>query len=422
MILNDYDKLINEHFDLMDSATRRCVAGLNEDAEQSQMLSALSSALYDKIVSKVDDIDFGSIPRSRGDITKVDGFENTVECLNIMKRLVTEYKQDPAPVDVVLTAIENVKSRRALFMKAYAMNVEMPMLVYNLTVASIENSVSFLISVCIQYIKDPETGDLGAAIDKTAYNNVKSNMIYEQLASFNAACASGMLDETLNGVINGSVKFAEACEAIDDFNNGVDQPKDIDSEFQEPINDDGPEYNVEPNPYAVNPGDDIPGQDQECVNCGKDVATNEFFGSVAAGIGTGLAVGAVATAVTLKSYKFLITVLIPMLRNMAYFFVNLRMSIKDYIATQAQFIEMNAYKLQDSDRYEADPKKMKKVVAKQLKIANAMKKISGKFDTKTKTATKKTETDVKKEVSTKVKVNDLKDDLPADVYDKSLIF
>ena len=188
MILNDYDKIINEHLDLMDSATRRCVIAL-EDSEQSQMLTALSSALYDKIVEKVDDIDFGTIPRSRGDITKVDGFDKTEECLKIMKRLVEEYKQDPTVVDNVIGAIQNVKEHKPVFMKAYALNIEFPMVLYNLIVAAIENSVSFLISVCIQYVKDPETNDVAAAVDKVAYYNAKSNLLYEQLVDFNKSCA-----------------------------------------------------------------------------------------------------------------------------------------------------------------------------------------------------------------------------------------
>ena len=37
---------------------------------------------YDKIVAKVDKIDFGTIPRSRGDITKIEDAKNCKGCLN----------------------------------------------------------------------------------------------------------------------------------------------------------------------------------------------------------------------------------------------------------------------------------------------------------------------------------------------------
>ena len=48
MILNDYDVIIKEHFDLFDAPTRRLIVSL-EDGEQTQMLSALSNALYQGI-------------------------------------------------------------------------------------------------------------------------------------------------------------------------------------------------------------------------------------------------------------------------------------------------------------------------------------------------------------------------------------
>ena len=79
MVMTDYDQLISEYFDLSDVATRQMIVSVNEDNQQTQLLNALSSALYDKIVAKVDKIDFGTIPRSRGDITKIEGFEQTME-------------------------------------------------------------------------------------------------------------------------------------------------------------------------------------------------------------------------------------------------------------------------------------------------------------------------------------------------------
>lgn len=106
--MEQFNSIVRENFDISDTPTRRCIIAL-EDSEQSQLLSALSSALYDKIVEKVDKIDFGTIPRSRGDITKVDGFENTLECLKIMRQMVDEYHEDPEVVDSILTAIDNIR-------------------------------------------------------------------------------------------------------------------------------------------------------------------------------------------------------------------------------------------------------------------------------------------------------------------------
>ena len=128
MFNTEFDQLIRENFDLSDTYTRKYIAVL-EDGDKENLISALSSALYDKIVNKVDKIDFGTIPMSRGDITKVQGFDKTEECLAIMKRLVAEYNQSTDVIDVVINAINNVRDRKALFMKGFTLNNELPMLI-----------------------------------------------------------------------------------------------------------------------------------------------------------------------------------------------------------------------------------------------------------------------------------------------------
>ena len=436
MILNDYNKIINENFDLSDTATRKCIVAL-EGAEQSQMLSALASALYDKIVAKVDDIDFGTIPRSRGDITKVDGYENTYECLRIMRRLVEEYHQDPTVVENVIEAIENIKERKAVFMKAYALNIEFPITLYNLIVAAIENSVSFLISVCIQYIKDPETGDIAAAIDRTAYHNAKANMLYEQLLNFNNSCNDGSLDKSLDFIIKNGKKVHEAVEAECGLNPSAvrigmrapfEDPKDIPDPTAEPLHEEEP---TEPTGFEVEPGfgpslDNATADDYEMDR--RDIA-NEAIGSAiltglgfaAKGIGIAAA-GASAIGIAMYALKSLIAVIIPFMRNTAYRLIVGYAKIGDCLEVQADFIEMNAYKLQTSDDYANNPKEMQKVVNKQKKISEKLKKWANKFAINNSKADNKAREMLKKEGKNKVKISDLSDDIPSDVYNKSLLF
>lgn len=439
MILNDYNKIINEHFNLTDTPTRKCIVALKEDSEQSQMLSALASALYDKIVDKVDDIDFGSIPRSRGDITKVDGFHNTYECLRIMKRLVLEYRQDPTVVDNVIGSIENIKERKAVFMKAYALNIEFPMTLYNLVVAAIENAVSFLISVCIQYVKDPETETMAAAVDRVAYTNAKQNMLYEQLISFNNTCKDGTLDKALNYIITTSHKVHEAYECGLNFDGKAsvdtvnftdrinapfmtrapfEDPKDVPDPTAEPLHEEEP---TDMTGFEVEPGfgpslDNGSADDYELDR--RDIA-NEGIGS---GILAASMIAAGTIGATMVILKAIITIIIPMMRNIAYKIIVTTAKIGACLQLQADFIEMNAYRLQTSDDYANNPKEMQKVVTKQKKVADKLKKWANKFAIDDKEATKKAMQNIKKDGMMKYKVSDLSDDLPADIYNKSVVF
>lgn len=211
MTRKEYDQIIRENFDLSDDYTRKYIVNL-EDANQSQLLSALSSALYDKIVSNVDKIDFGSIPMSRGDIDKVEKFNQTLECLDIMNKLVVEYKQKPTFINEVLTAIYNIRSRKAQFIKGYSLNVEFPMMIYNLIVLSIERSVSLLIATCIEYVKDPSTGNMKMAFDKVAYKKTEEDLMFKQIENFNSMCKTKTFDKLLDEAFAGNKAMREAFD------------------------------------------------------------------------------------------------------------------------------------------------------------------------------------------------------------------
>lgn len=89
----EFEKAVNEYFDLSDKETFSYLRSL-EEADQNNVLTALTSKLYDKMVEKVDDIDFGDIPKSRGDITKLPNYDKVVDCVDIIKGILISSKQD----------------------------------------------------------------------------------------------------------------------------------------------------------------------------------------------------------------------------------------------------------------------------------------------------------------------------------------
>ena len=203
-----------EHFDLKDRSTRKGIMRLNE-ADQNAVLTALTSKLYDNIVSKVDDIDYGEIPSTKGDITRLSNYEKLRECIDILRKILVEYKQDTSPVDSISEAISNVETRKDLFERAFKFDVEMPIIMYNNTVLSIISGVSYMIATCIEFIKTPNQNSFEIVLDKIAYAKTKHNMIYKTLKRFNKCCGSGEFDKTMNHIITARVKgFTEAAIAI----------------------------------------------------------------------------------------------------------------------------------------------------------------------------------------------------------------
>jgi hypothetical protein len=198
-------KALNENFDINDKTTRRQILYMNE-AQHNATLTALTSKLYDQIVDKVHDIDFGEIPATKGDITKMSNFEDMKDTLGIIKGIVKEYKQDTKPIDEVSVAITNIQGRKDMFERAFRANCEMPILMYNNMVMAVEVGTTHLITACIEFIKAPKDESFTIQLDKIAYAKSKDSLIYNSIAKFNHICENGDFDTSMNALIDNKVR------------------------------------------------------------------------------------------------------------------------------------------------------------------------------------------------------------------------
>jgi hypothetical protein len=189
------DFIIKENFDLHDKETLDLV--VQENNERTQVLSSLTSKLYDKIVDKVDDIDFGTIPKSKGDITKIQNYDQLLESLDIMRNIVKQYGQDSEPVDTVFNAINNLKERKDIFTKSFIVEAGLGIIIYNTISLAIVSAVSFLIATTIEFIKNPADDSFSISFDKVAYNKTSSNLLFSNLRTFNKACIKGEIDKAI---------------------------------------------------------------------------------------------------------------------------------------------------------------------------------------------------------------------------------
>jgi hypothetical protein len=196
----EFTEAMNTYFDTGDEQTRCVLLAVNE-ADQASVMTSLSSKLYSYIVDKVDDIDFGTIPRSKGDITKIGNYEQLRDCINIMVEVMHNYKQPTTSIETVQIALQNMIDRKDLFTKAFKMNVELPMIMYNTLALSIVSSVSYLISSCIEFIKLPDDSGYEIALNKVAVAKSKEHVLFKDLESFNKCCEKGDFDKAMNYVI-----------------------------------------------------------------------------------------------------------------------------------------------------------------------------------------------------------------------------
>lgn len=324
-----YDKIISEYFDITDRETRKVLLNVNE-ADQNQILSALTSKLYDHIVDKVDDIDFGTIPNTQGDISKLENYNELVDCINVMRDLLKNFKQDTKSVDIINEALANIESRKSMFEKAFKLNIEMPMVMYSLMTLSIISSTSFLISTCVEFIKDPAHDNFEIVFDKVGLAKSKNNLLFNNLSKFNTACNNGQFDKSMESVIGANVKKLT----------GVDD---------------------------------------------------------AAAIAAGVAI----VTVTLS--------IVPIMRELIYFFYRSRVRVSDYFDIQADLLQMNAYNMQSLDT--TDKEEVERIVNKQLKIVEIFRNIANKLAINNKKCEVTAKGDMQSD-NRKYKTNELLDTIP----------
>lgn len=334
-IFDEYNKLVKEHFDLSDTVTRKTLLAVDEN-DQSQVLAALTSKLYDHIINKIDDIDFGEIPNTQGDVTKLSNYEDLVDSLDVMKSLLNEYGQKGNPIDTVIEALDNIRSRRELFERAFKLNIELPMVVYSTMVLAVIQANSYLISTCVEFIKMPND-DYQTTVNKIAVHRSKDNLVIKNLENFNTSCRKGDFDKSMEYILS--------------------------------------------------------------------QATKNLMG-----VSTGVAGMAAVVALTL-----LATNIIPMLRELIFFFYYARTQISDYFAIQSELLKINANAVANDPSFTV--KDRKEISKKQYNIAGFFDKIANKIAIDNKQSEVKASRDAKSANSNqkKLKTDDLLDSAPDSV-------
>ena len=315
-------------FDITDTMTRAVLLSVNE-ADQNAVMTSLANKLYQHIVDKVDDIDFGTIPLSKGDVTKIDNYEQLTDCINIIAEILQQYHQDTNSIETVATALQNIIDRTDMFTKAYKLNVEMPIIIYNTMVLSVVSSVSFMISACIEFIKSGDEG-FQISLDKAALSKTMNNVLFKDLAKFNKTCSSGEFDKAMEYVINQNTKNFTGMAM----------------------------YNLS---------------------------------SIAVFLG-------------------ILLLIIPIIRELIFFFYYSRCKVSDYFEAQASLLTMNAYNI-ESNLTKGDKDK-KEIANKQKKIAEKFKKLANAIKIKNKVGETNSQKDIKKLDDKKYKQDEVLDSIP----------
>lgn len=283
------DEAVNKYIDMRDYRTARIICSLNE-GENNSLLLDLTGKLYKMIIGKIDEVEFGEIPNTRGDITRLSKYSQLKECIQLLHDIFKQYHEDTEPVKVLDNALSNIENHADIFQKCFIGNIDLGIIMYNTMTLSVINGISYMIAVCIEYIKDPKNEGLKIAMNKAGVAKVKDYLVYENLVKFNTSCSQGDVRNSLEPLVRQRAKGFLS------------------------------------------------------------------LGALALGVKTVLVLGGVLLAI------------VPMLKDLVYFFFSARTRLSNYLNVQADLLEMNAKELQmNKDIPTQDDRDS--VIRKQLNIA-----------------------------------------------------
>lgn len=320
-------KALAEYMNLEDDHTVEVLASMNE-SEQNSLLLSLTNKLYSMIVNKIDSIDFGEIPNTRGDVTKLRHYDQLRECHKVLRQIFEQFRENDEPVDTIEFALDNLENHKELFVGAFAAKAEFPMSVYKTMALAVINATSFMIAVCVEYIKNPKNEGLEIILNKTGIAKVKDHMVYESLKDWNEACRKGDVENALRPFVQNKAK--------------------------------------------------------------------NFAFTAALGLKTVLVLGGVCLA------------LLPIIKDLVYFFFATRARVSSYFDLQAKLLEMNADELKNNNDIKTVEDK-NAVIRRQLQIAKDFHEISDFIAIDSKTGEVTANKEIKKDKE-EYKIDDIEPD------------
>lgn len=333
----EFKQIVSEYMDITDYKTNTRLYNLDE-AEQNTVLLSLTNKLYQMIVAKIDDIEKGDIPKSRGDITRLPKYNQLKECAKTLTSIFEQYKEDTAPIKVIENAIDNLEDNSDVFVQSYMAKVDFGIMIYESVTLAVIGSLSYMIACCIEYVKDPKNDGLTIVMDKTGVAKVKEHLLYENLVKFNEACRTNDIENAIRPLI-------------------------------------------------------------------KNRTQNLF------GVGGLVLVKGILIAIPV------IIALIPLVKDLVYYFFAARQRVSVYFDIQADLLEMNANELKDNPNITTDADR-KSVIRKQLQVARTFRQIADKLAVEAKTAENKADKEIKKD-NKKYRIDDVETN-PADASDGPL--
>ena len=128
------------------------------------------------------------------------------ECIKVLKDIFEQYHENTKPIKEIENAITYVEGYHDIFTASYAGQIDLGIAMYNNITLAIISSISYMIAVCIEYIKSPKREGMEIVLDRAGITKVKESLLYENLIKFNNAARKGDIENAIRPLIKSKAK------------------------------------------------------------------------------------------------------------------------------------------------------------------------------------------------------------------------
>lgn len=305
--------IIREMTDMTDIQNFRTIMSLNE-TEQKSSIIILCNKLYKMITNKLDSMDFKDIAYTKGDITKLRAYKQTKECIEVLMGIAEESGNGIEEVRVIDTAFRNVQDLKPTFTQGFKLDIDIIKYFYNTIVMGIITDIGFMTTVCVEFIKNPNS-TVTMEINNLNIYNSKFSLVHSNLELFNTAVKKGDITKAFDALSRAKARH-ESVQLI---------------------------------------------------------STNEGIIDTIKGIGTGIVNIGSVLLITVAS--IIASMVLPILRDLTYTFFYYRAAASDWFKLQKELLDANEARLKAINAGSND-REYKKVIEAQKKWSNRMEYLS----------------------------------------------
>lgn len=173
-----------------------------EKSDINQINATLVQKMYENVL-KYNKSDFGSIPKSKGNVMKVEGMDNTIQCLDILMELHTKHSIPSQDITDIKSSISTLNRLSKYFEQGFALHNDYLIITYNTIIMAIMDSTSKLIADYMSYMITPDE------VRYTGTSKLDRNrgvVTIDIIRRFNKLSTDGTLDSIVNTIVTNATK------------------------------------------------------------------------------------------------------------------------------------------------------------------------------------------------------------------------